>query len=133
MRRPHPVLMLIALAVALAAAPAGAEPFTPPTTIFGGYKTVAETEPIMRDLAARHPALATLVDIGDSWERATPGGEPGHDLLALRMAMLRRAGAVAPTPGAGGAQPSLAASALNSGRARPPVAVCKAKLPGHGD
>jgi hypothetical protein len=77
--------MLIALALALAAVPAGAQATPSPTTIFGGYKTVAETEQIMRELAARHPTLATLVDVGDSWERATPGGEPGHDLLALRM------------------------------------------------
>ncbi len=32
---------------------------------------------------AARPDLAALVDIGDSWEKATPGGAPGYDLLVL--------------------------------------------------
>ena len=50
-----------------------------------GYRTVEQTEQFLRDAAAAHPGVATLVDYGDSWQKAQPGDDPGHDLLALRI------------------------------------------------
>lgn len=54
-------------------------------TIRTGYRTVEETEQFLRNMAARYPHLATLVDFGDSWERQQSGGLRGYDLLALRL------------------------------------------------
>lgn len=56
------------------------------------YRTVAEVEQELRGFAVTYPALATVVDYGDSWEKTTPGGLPGFDLLALRMSSGRFAG-----------------------------------------
>lgn len=36
-------------------------------------------------LASAYPALATWIDIGDSWEKTQPGGAPGFDLFALKL------------------------------------------------
>lgn len=47
------------------------------------YRTVEQIDQSLRALAAAYPDLTTLVDIGDSWEKATPGGAAGSDLLAL--------------------------------------------------
>jgi hypothetical protein len=47
------------------------------------YRTVEETYASMAQLAADRPNLATWIDIGDSWEKATPGGLPGYDLRVL--------------------------------------------------
>src|SRR5690606_11031332 len=47
------------------------------------YRTVEQTYADLAQLAADYPDLATWVDIGDSWEKATPGGAPGYDLHAL--------------------------------------------------
>ncbi len=47
------------------------------------YRTVAETYAALAALAAAHPGLAEWVDIGDSWEKVTGGGDPGHDLNVL--------------------------------------------------
>jgi hypothetical protein len=49
------------------------------------YRTVEQTEQLLRDLAAQYPALAKLVDYGDSWDKTQPGGRAGYDLLALRL------------------------------------------------
>jgi murein tripeptide amidase MpaA len=49
------------------------------------YRTVEQTEQLLRDLAAQYPALATLVDYGDSWDKQQPDGRTGYDLLALRI------------------------------------------------
>jgi hypothetical protein len=32
-----------------------------------------------------HPALASWIDIGDSWEKTAVGGEPGYDMQVLRL------------------------------------------------
>ena len=56
------------------------------------YRTVEETYEALGQLASRHPGLATLVDIGDSWEKATPGGPPGYDLLVLVLSNQARPG-----------------------------------------
>ena len=47
------------------------------------YRTVEETFQTAQDLAAAHPALASWIDVGDSWEKTTPGGSPGYDLGVL--------------------------------------------------
>lgn len=58
-------------------------------TIAGGipgyscYRTVEETNADLAALAVSHPQLAEWVDIGDSWDKTRPGGNPGHDLHAL--------------------------------------------------
>ena len=50
---------------------------------FTCYRTVEETYATLAQIAADYPDLATLVDIGDSWEKTTPGGAAGYDLLVL--------------------------------------------------
>jgi carboxypeptidase T len=49
------------------------------------YRTVEETHASLASLAAAHPVLAEVVDIGDSWEKTQAGGSPGYDLLLLRL------------------------------------------------
>ena len=49
------------------------------------YATVEETYAEAQAMAAAHPGLATLFDIGDSWEKTEPGGLPGYDLLLLKL------------------------------------------------
>ncbi|MGQ9804149.1 MAG: hypothetical protein ACUVSH_09980, partial [Anaerolineae bacterium] len=49
------------------------------------YRTVEETYADAAAIAATHPNLATWTDIGDSWEKVTPGGNPGYDLMVLRL------------------------------------------------
>ena len=52
---------------------------------FPCYRTVEETLADMQDIALDHPEMAELFDIGDSWDMVTPGGNPGYDILALRL------------------------------------------------
>ncbi len=52
---------------------------------FPCYRTVEETHAAAAALAAAHPHLATVVDVGDSWERTTAGGAAGYDLLVLKL------------------------------------------------
>ncbi len=54
-------------------------------TFMEGYRTVEEIEQFLQQMAARYPALATLQDFGDSWERLQPGGAAGYNLWALRL------------------------------------------------
>jgi carboxypeptidase T len=49
------------------------------------YRTVEETESAMAAMASAYPGLATLIDIGNSWEREEPGGMPGYDVYCLRL------------------------------------------------
>ncbi|MCX7680696.1 MAG: M14 family zinc carboxypeptidase, partial [Anaerolineae bacterium] len=49
------------------------------------YRTVEETLAAIHSLAAAYPHLATITDIGDSWEKVTPGGNPGYDLIVLTL------------------------------------------------
>lgn len=49
------------------------------------YRTVEETYASAQALAAVHPALAQWIDIGDSWEEITPGGNAGYDLMVLKL------------------------------------------------
>lgn len=52
---------------------------------FSCYRTVEETYSTMDDLVASYPALASIVDIGDSWEKTEPGGNPGYDLRVIKI------------------------------------------------
>jgi hypothetical protein len=47
------------------------------------YRTVEETYSSLSAIAASKPNLATWIDIGNSWEKVTPGGKAGYDLYAL--------------------------------------------------
>ncbi len=49
------------------------------------YRTVEETFATAADIAANYPALAEWIDIGDSWEKVTPGGNAGYDMMVLRL------------------------------------------------
>jgi len=50
---------------------------------FPCYRTLDETYTDLETLATTYPTLASWVDIGDSWDKATPGGDAGFDLHAL--------------------------------------------------
>jgi len=63
------------------------------------YRTVEETFADAAALAATHPGLAEWIDVGDSWEKATPGGLPGYDMMVLKLTN----SAVAGTPTGTGA------------------------------
>jgi hypothetical protein len=49
---------------------------------FGGYRTVAEHEVHMSEVATAHPDLAKVIDYGDSWRKLN-GVPNGHDLKAV--------------------------------------------------
>ena len=49
------------------------------------YRTVAELYAGLNQIAVDHPGLTELIDIGDSWDKATPGGPAGHDLYVLKI------------------------------------------------
>lgn len=49
------------------------------------YRTVEETFATAESIVAQHPTLAQWIDIGDSWEKVTPGGNAGYDLRVLRL------------------------------------------------
>ncbi|HWT16045.1 MAG TPA: M14 family zinc carboxypeptidase, partial [Patescibacteria group bacterium] len=59
---------------------------------YGCYSTVEETDAFIDAQVSTHPALASVVDIGDSWEKATPGGAAGFDLRVLRITNTALAG-----------------------------------------
>ncbi|GAA1653134.1 M14 family zinc carboxypeptidase [Kribbella alba] len=65
--------------VARAADPAG-------TTFYGGYHTVIGHEQHNSAVAAAHPDLVKLYDIGDSWRKTN--GQGGHDIQALCITKL---------------------------------------------
>jgi hypothetical protein len=52
---------------------------------FPCYRTVEETFAAAQAIVTAHPTLATWTDIGDSWEKLTPGGNPGWDILVLKL------------------------------------------------
>jgi carboxypeptidase T len=49
------------------------------------YRTVEETYATAEQIVANYPHLSAWIDIGDSWEKITPGGEPGYDIMVLRL------------------------------------------------
>ncbi|MGA2866438.1 MAG: M14 family zinc carboxypeptidase [Verrucomicrobiota bacterium] len=56
------------------------------------YRTVEETYATLAELAASHPGLASLVVIGESWDKLTSGGRAGYDLLVLVLSNKSRPG-----------------------------------------
>lgn len=52
---------------------------------FSCYRTVEETLSSIDNLIAAHPNLASKIDIGDTWEKVTAGGDPGYDLVVLKL------------------------------------------------
>jgi carboxypeptidase T len=54
------------------------------------YETVEETNLAAEAMVSTSPGLASLVDIGDSWEKAT--GQGGYDLRVLRLGNVEVAG-----------------------------------------
>jgi uncharacterized repeat protein (TIGR01451 family) len=49
------------------------------------YRTVEETFASAQDMVTLFPTLAQWIDIGDSWEKANPGGLPGYDMRVLKL------------------------------------------------
>jgi hypothetical protein len=49
------------------------------------YRTVEETYATAQSLVTNYPNLATWIDAGDSWEKTEPGGNPGYDMMVLRL------------------------------------------------
>ena len=49
------------------------------------YRTVEETLASADALIAARPDLASKIDIGDTWEKVTAGGNPGYDLVVLKL------------------------------------------------
>lgn len=47
------------------------------------YRTVGETYADLSQLAADNPDIAQWIDIGDSYDKVTPGGPAGSDIYAL--------------------------------------------------
>ncbi|MGB3787559.1 MAG: M14 family zinc carboxypeptidase [Phormidesmis sp.] len=52
---------------------------------FTSYRTVEQTFRDLSDLAASHADIASWVDIGDSYDKVTPGGAEGYDIQALQL------------------------------------------------
>ena len=52
---------------------------------FPTYRTVEATFEDLSELAVENPELTSWVDIGDSYDKATPGGPEGYDIYALRL------------------------------------------------
>ncbi|GAB4581344.1 MAG: hypothetical protein Fur0022_40910 [Anaerolineales bacterium] len=50
---------------------------------FACYRTVEGTFNTATDLVTAYPTLASFIDAGDSWEKQTPGGLPGYDMMVL--------------------------------------------------
>ena len=47
------------------------------------YRTVEETYASLQQMATDHPELVSMTDIGDSWEKTTPGGSSGYDIYSI--------------------------------------------------
>ena len=52
---------------------------------FACYRTVEGTFQTAQDIVTAYPNLATWTDQGNSWEKVTPGGSPGYDLMVLKL------------------------------------------------
>lgn len=49
------------------------------------YRTVEETYNSLTTLLNTYPNLVTRIDIGNSWEKDTPGDNAGYDIFALKV------------------------------------------------
>lgn len=52
---------------------------------FESYRTVEATFEDAAQLAADNPGLVSWTDIGDSYDKTTPGGPEGYDIYALKL------------------------------------------------
>jgi Ca2+-binding RTX toxin-like protein len=52
---------------------------------YESYRTVEKTFADLAAVAEANPDLATWVDIGDSYDKVTPGGAEGYDIYALEV------------------------------------------------
>lgn len=52
---------------------------------YTSYRTVEKTFSDMATLASNNPDLAQWIDIGDSYDKKTPGGAEGYDLQVLKL------------------------------------------------
>jgi len=50
---------------------------------FPCYRTVAEVQSRLTELASSYPNLVQILDVGDSWNRLN--GFPGHDMVVLKL------------------------------------------------
>jgi carboxypeptidase T len=49
------------------------------------FRSVEKTYADLQNIAIIHPDMAQIFDIGDSWDKTVPGGNPGYDIIALRL------------------------------------------------
>ncbi|MBU0492689.1 MAG: DUF11 domain-containing protein [Chloroflexi bacterium] len=49
------------------------------------YRTIDELYAALGQIAADHPGLTELLDVGNSWDKQTVGGPAGYDLLVLKI------------------------------------------------
>ncbi len=49
------------------------------------YRTVEETFATMDQLVASYPTLATVLDVGDTWNKIDSGGTTGYDMRVLKI------------------------------------------------
>jgi len=74
------------------------EPLQPLPDQFAGipgfpcYRTVEENFATLDQIATNHPGIASLVDIGNSWDKVTAGGPAGFDLRVLVLSNKSRPG-----------------------------------------
>ena len=52
---------------------------------FTSYRTVEKTFEDLSELAEDNPELASWIDIGDSYDKITPGGSEGYDIYAIEL------------------------------------------------
>lgn len=52
---------------------------------FPSYRTVEETYSDLSKLALENRAIAAWIDIGDTYDKVTPGGPEGYDIYALKL------------------------------------------------
>ena len=52
---------------------------------FTSYRTVEGTYKDLSQLAVTNPNIASWIDIGDTYDKVTPGGAPGYDIYALKL------------------------------------------------
>ena len=72
--------------------PSGSTHFAGGIPSYPCYRTVEETYADMQRLSLQHPNLASWLDIGNSWEKATSAGVSGYDIHALVLTNRHRSG-----------------------------------------
>jgi len=97
MRRPAALLCTFALML-LSSTAYSAPNLAAGVTYYGGYHTVVGHEQHNAAVAAAHPELVKLYDIGDSWTKAQ--GRGGHDIQALCITKVKAGDCATNTGGA---------------------------------